>query len=257
MKETVCSRVNGCGLRGASSWLILMTNPVVNDRAVSLRFTMCLTRPISVQLTFTRLLVRDIALLFVFRRRRSSQGRRKGNAALICIVTRVTHPPPEPLMQWWHRGHFPATLAQSSLREQHVGPRLDSLTRATRRRSCAASNDADATSGRSVTSYNPFLGAEAFIVHWLTSWLHVGVMQRRLEFISRRAKLDEPHSKAMKVTSRSRRPFITGKSFLWTLLIYSKVHCTNGWFGAKRHFLSQSHHISFLFDYVFFLNRYR
>lgn len=66
MKQTGCSRVNGCGLCGASSWLILMTNPVVNDRAVSLRFTMCLTRPISVQLTFTRLLVRDIALFVCF-----------------------------------------------------------------------------------------------------------------------------------------------------------------------------------------------
>lgn len=127
MKQTGCSRVNGCRLCGSSSWLILMTNPVVNDRAVSLRFTMCLTQPISVQLTFTRLLVRDITLLFVFRPRRSSQGRRKGNAALICIVTRVTHPPPEPLMQWWHRGRFPATLTEPSPREQHVGSRLDTL----------------------------------------------------------------------------------------------------------------------------------
>lgn len=43
--------MDGSGLRGASSssWLILMTNPVVNDRPVSLFFTMRLPRPISVQ----------------------------------------------------------------------------------------------------------------------------------------------------------------------------------------------------------------
>lgn len=180
MKQTGCSRVNGSGLCGASSWLILMTNPVVNDRAVSLRFTMCLTRPISVQLTFTRLLVRDITLLFVFRPRRSSQGRREGNGTLICIVTRVTHLPPEPLMQWWHRGRFPATLREAS--EQHVGSRLDALKWA--------------------SSHRVGKGVAAAVIHWCwghiriqqhelhpsdwqTTELHMGVRQWRQELISR------------------------------------------------------------------------